>query len=108
MAEVMAQIAEMLRTNQQIQQQMIRMADRPRDDPNLNQKVKLQPYNEGDDMVTFLENFETSMKLNKVDERLWLTYLLRGKASEACQGIDYNKADYACVRERLWGLLQCD
>ena len=105
MAEVMAQMAEMIRTNQQIQQQMIRMSDRPRDNSNLNPKVKLQPYNEGDDMETFLETFEASMKLNKVDESLWLTYLvglLRGKAAEACQGIEYDKADYAYVREKLW------
>lgn len=45
------------------------------------------------------------MKLNKVDERFWLTYLIgvpRGKGAEACQGIDYNEADYAYVRESLW------
>ena len=104
MAEVMGQMAEMMRTNQQIQQQMIRMADRPRNNLNPSPKVKLQSYNEGDDMETFLETFEASMKLNKVDERLWLTYLiglLRGKTAEACQGIDHNKADYAYVRERL-------
>ena len=104
MAEVIAQMAEMIRTNQNIQQQMIRMADRPQDDLNLNPKVKLQPYNEGDVMETFLETFEASMKLNKVGESLWLTYLiglLRGKATEACQVIDYDEAGYAYVRERL-------
>ena len=56
-------------------------------------------------METFLETFEASMKLNKVDESLWLTYLVglpRGKTAEACQGIDYDEADYAYVRERLW------
>ena len=53
---------------------------------------------------TFLETFEASMMLNKVDESLWLTYLiglLREKAADACQRINYDEADYAYVRERL-------
>ena len=63
MAEVMVQIAEMIKTNQQIKQQKIRMADRSWDDPNLNPKVKLQ--REEDNMETFLETFEASMKVTK-------------------------------------------
>ena len=106
MAEVMAQMAEMMRTNQQIQQQMIRMVERSQSDPNPNPRVKLQPYNEGDDMETFLEIFEASMKLNKINEDLWLTHLvglLRGKAAEPCRGIEYDEADYAYMKERIWG-----
>ena len=66
MAEVMAQMAEMIRTNQQIHQQMIRMAERPQNVLNPNPREKLQHYNEGDDMETFLETFEASMKVNKI------------------------------------------
>ena len=54
-------------------------------------------------MKTFLETFEASMKLNKVGESLWLTYLvglLRGRAAEACQGIHYDEAGYAYARIR--------
>ena len=58
MAEVMTQTAEMMRTNQQIHQQMIRMAERPQNVLNPNPRVKLQLYSEGDDMETFLETFE--------------------------------------------------
>ena len=57
-------------------------------------------------METFLEIFEASMKLNKINEDLWLTHLvglLRRKAAEPCHGIDYDEADYAYVKERIWG-----
>ena len=60
-------------------------------------------------MKTFLETFEASMKLNKVGESLWLTYLiglLRGRTAEACQGIHYDEAGYAY--EGDMGLLQCN
>ena len=44
------------------------------------------------------------MSLGEIDERHWLSYLvrgLRGKAAEACRELDYDTVDYDQVKERL-------
>ena len=87
---------------------LLDMVTNPRDGdrPPVKQeyKLKMPKYSDGEDIETYLKQFEGNMKFGKVDEAEWVKYLitvLAGKASEALRGVEFETISYADVKERL-------
>ena len=88
-------------------QRLLELVAAPREDrptPKPEHRPKIPSYTDGEDVETFLEQFEGNMRLLKIPVAQWMQHLVpvcAGKAREALRGINYETAVYDEVKRSI-------